>query len=152
MSNNNRSMAAHKKLADAGFTVGSYGTWREVRMPGPSQDQPQVFKFGTSYEDMYQKLLKQDEHLYTQNGCLPMLNRNRAVKLCPQRFQESSNEYDIVITFEKRVFDMVVEDLCSRASSFKPVQVINLETKDRREEAEIGADQCLEFCSTVRSI
>jgi hypothetical protein len=40
-----------------------------------------------------------------------MLKRNAAVKLAPQRWQENAADgiFDVVITFEEKVFDMVVE-------------------------------------------
>jgi len=40
-----------------------------------------------------------------------MLERNAAVKLVPQRWQENAADgiFNVVITFEERVFDMVVE-------------------------------------------
>lgn len=39
-----------------------------------------------------------------------MLDRNRRIKLCPERFQdEHEEEFDIVITAEERVYDQVIE-------------------------------------------
>lgn len=40
-----------------------------------------------------------------------MLKRNLAVKLAPQRWQENAADgiFDVVFTFEEKVFDMVVE-------------------------------------------
>jgi len=40
-----------------------------------------------------------------------MLKGNAAVKLAPQRWQENVADgvFDVVITFEEKVFDMVVE-------------------------------------------
>ena len=49
-------------------------------------------------------------HRYKQNGVLHMLDRNRRIKKCPQRFQdEREEEFDIVITAEERVYDQLVE-------------------------------------------
>jgi Ssu72-like protein len=46
-----------------------------------------------------------------RNGILPMLKRNLTVKNAPQRWQDNSADgcFDIVMTFEERVFDMVME-------------------------------------------
>ena len=38
-----------------------------------------------------------------------MLDRNRRLKERPERFQESRDEFDLVITVEERVYDHVVE-------------------------------------------
>lgn len=43
-----------------------------------------------------------------------MLKRNLAVKMAPQRWQENAADgfFDVVLTFEEKVFDMVVQGLC----------------------------------------
>lgn len=48
---------------------------------------------------------------YKRNGILPMLKRNSGVKLAPQRWQDNAVDgfFDIVFTFEEKVFDMVIE-------------------------------------------
>lgn len=48
---------------------------------------------------------------YKRNGILPMLKRNSSVKLAPQRWQDNAldGSFDIVFTFEEKVFDMVIE-------------------------------------------
>lgn len=40
-----------------------------------------------------------------------MLKRNLSVKLAPQRWQDNALDgvFDIVFTFEEKVFDMVIE-------------------------------------------
>lgn len=50
---------------------------------------------------------------YRRNGILTMLKRNVAVKLAPQRWQENAADgtFDVVLTFEEKVFDMVVEGM-----------------------------------------
>lgn len=42
-----------------------------------------------------------------------MLKRNLGVKHAPQRWQENAEDgpFDIVLTFEEKVFDMVIEGL-----------------------------------------
>lgn len=43
-----------------------------------------------------------------------MLKRNLAVKMAPQRWQENAADgfFDVVLTFEEKVFDMVVQGSC----------------------------------------
>lgn len=44
---------------------------------------------------------------YTQNGLLHMLDRNRRIKKCPEKFQHCSEQFDLIITAEERVYDQV---------------------------------------------
>ncbi|KAE8009167.1 hypothetical protein FH972_005619 [Carpinus fangiana] len=151
-SNQNRSMEAHSLLKREGFEVSSYGTGAHVKLPGPSLREPNVYDFGTPYKQMYDDLRRKDSELYKRNGILPMLKRNSAVKLAPQRWQENAADgsFDVVFSFEEKVFDMVVEDLHNRDHVLmKPVLVINLEVKDNHEEAAIGARLTLDLCQQI---
>ncbi len=46
---------------------------------------------------------------YRQNGLLGMLERNVRIKTAPERWQEQKNTFDVIVTFEERVFDHVLE-------------------------------------------
>ncbi|KAF6162829.1 hypothetical protein GIB67_029098 [Kingdonia uniflora] len=151
-SNQNRSMEAHCLLKRQGFDVCSYGTGAHVKLPGPSVREPNVYEFGTPYKQMFEDLRRKDPELYKRNGILPMLKRNLGVKLAPQRWQENAGDgiFDVVITFEEKVFDMVLEDLHNREHVLmKTVLVINLEVKDNHEEAAIGARVTLDLCNEL---
>ncbi|KAI8542390.1 hypothetical protein RHMOL_Rhmol08G0135300 [Rhododendron molle] len=153
-SNQNRSMEAHSLLKREGFDVSSYGTGAHVKLPGPSLREPNVYDFGTPYKHMFEDLRRKDPELYKRNGILPMLKRNLAVKLAPQRWQENAADgiFDVVFTFEEKVFDMVVEDLHNRDHVLmKPVLIINLEVKDNHEEAAIGARLTLVLCQEIEA-
>lgn len=148
-------MEAHFLFKRQGFDVSSYGTGTHVKLPGPSLREPNVYEFGTPYKYMLDELRRKDPELYKRNGILPMLKRNAAVKLAPQRWQENAADgiFDVVITFEEKVFDMVVEDLHNRDHVLlKTVLIVNLEVKDNHEEAAIGARQTLDFCQEIEAV
>lgn len=132
--------------------MASYGTGQHVKLPGPSIREPNVYDFGTPYKQMFDDLRRKDVELYKRNGILPMLKRNLGVKLAPQRWQENvaDGPFDVVITFEEKVFDLVLEDLHNRNQVLlKPVLVINLEVKDNHEEAAIGGRLALILCQEL---
>ena len=139
-SNMNRSMEAHARLQKKGFNVLSYGTGDKIKLPGPSLNQPNVYEFGTSYEEIYQDLSKKDKSMYKQNGILHMLDRNRMIKPGPERFQNCEKQFDVIVTAEERVFDQVLEhfELCGNKCD-ELVHVINIDIQDNQEEATIGA-------------
>lgn len=83
-----------------------------------------------------------------------MLKRNSTVKLAPQRWQENAADgsFDVVVTFEEKVFDMVIEDLHNRDHALlKTVLVINLEVKDNHDEAAVGARLTLDLCREIEA-
>uniref|UniRef100_A0A3Q2HKJ5 RNA polymerase II subunit A C-terminal domain phosphatase SSU72 n=1 Tax=Equus caballus TaxID=9796 RepID=A0A3Q2HKJ5_HORSE len=146
-SNQNRSMEAHNILSKRGFSVRSFGTGTHVKLPGPAPDKPNVYDFKTTYDQMYNDLLRKDKELYTQNGILHMLDRNKRIKPRPERFQNCRDLFDLILTCEERVYDQVVEDLNSREQeTCQPVHVINVDIQDNHEEATLGAFLICELC------
>jgi len=139
-SNMNRSMEAHSMLQKKGFSVMSYGTGEKVKLPGPGPDKPNCYEFGTSYDFIYKDLTAKDKFLYTQNGLLHMLDRNRRIKNGPQRFQESKEQFNIIFTCEEKVYDQVIEYMENQSPvDNSPVHIINIDIQDNHEEATIGA-------------
>eukprot|EP00958_Prasinococcus_capsulatus_P010703 scaffold1042_cov401-Prasinococcus_capsulatus_cf.AAC.30 len=117
------------------------------------QDQPNVYTFGTPYNHILRELEERDKELYTRNGLLKMLERNVGVKEAPQKWQENSEVFDVVLCFEERVFDVLVEDLNGRDSvKGEAVLVINMNVKDNHEEAAVGADDALHLCEMLQAV
>lgn len=116
--------------------------------------EPRIFKFGTQYEEMYQSLAAtpEDAAYFSRNGVLQLCQRGAAVKRAPQRWQDVSSEdvaiHDVVIAFEERIFDAVVEDLQLRqpTEDFSPIHVICLDTKDNPHEAARQGLVALRLC------
>ena len=89
---------------------------------------------------MYKDLFAKDKQLYTQNGILHMIERNKRIKPKPERFQECREQFDIIFTVEERIFDQVIEDLENREKTLnQPVHVINIDVADNHEDATLGA-------------
>lgn len=138
-SNMNRSMEAHGFLAKKGYKVRSFGTGDRVKLPGTAIDRPNVYDFGTPYDIIYNDLIAKDKQYYTNNGLLHMLDRNRRLKKCPERFQDCKEEFDIIVTVEERVYDQVLEYMATRDTMNKPVHTLNIDIEDNHEEALLGA-------------
>ncbi len=69
---------------------------------------------------MYKDLSTKDKTLYTQNGILHMIDRNRRIKAKPERFQDFKSDdflFDIIFTVEERIFDQVIEGKWNHSSS-----------------------------------
>lgn len=166
-------MEGHLRLAQAQYPVISFGTGSLVRLPGPTIQQPNVYKFNeTSYDSIYRELEAKDPRLYKANGLLNMLGRNRNIKWGPERWQDwqvgmprlkhekdkgsqgvEGGLVDIVITCEERCWDAVVDDLLNRGSPLnRPVHVINVDIKDNHEEASIGGGAIVDLADSLNKV
>lgn len=116
--------------------------------------EPKIYRFGTPYSEIYNNLsaTPEDEAFFVRNGVLSLCRRGAAVKIAPQRWQDMSSEFisqhDVVIAFEERIFDAVIEDLQIRepTENFSPIHVICLDTKDNPHEAKLQGRVALELC------
>ena len=139
-----------RALKHSGFTVGSFGVGTQVKLPGQSQSTPNIYAFGTKYTEIYEDLKSQNEEMFTRNGMLEMIKRDVGVKEAPQKFQENTTPFDIIVTFEEIVMDKVLEHFARVSSTLmRPVAVINLDVKDSHEEAAIAAPAALQLCSMI---
>ncbi|EDS30864.1 phosphatase SSU72 [Culex quinquefasciatus] len=69
-----------------------------------------------------------------------MLDRNRRIKTCPEKFQLCTERFDVLVTCEERVYDQVIEFMESKTPTYNlPVHVINIDIQDNHEEATVGA-------------
>lgn len=151
LSNQNRSMEVHHILNRRGFNVRSFGTATHVKLPGRTLDKPNIYDFRTTYEQMYNDLVKRDEDFYRQNGILHMLDRNKRIKPGPERFQNCRDQFDLILTCEEKVYDQVVEELYSREQeTCQPVHVVNVDIEDNEEEATLGAFVICKLCQYIQ--
>lgn len=152
-SNQNRSMEAHRELALRGYSVKSYGTGSSVKLPGRSAVEPVIFPFNMPYEQMRDELQKRDPILYSNNGVLSMLDRNAKIKKAPEQWRDAQDRFDVIITFEERVFKAVVEDFISSRSPsvFSPGYVINLEVRDTHADAAAGAKLAVDLIEAINA-
>ncbi|KAH7706176.1 Ssu72-like protein [Aphelenchoides avenae] len=136
-----------------GFKVSSFGSGNSVKLPGASVDKPNVYEFdGTTYDEIFADLKSKDIHLYTQNGLLNMLDRNRRIKRFPQKFQRCTEQFDVILCLEERVYDQILDDLHTRPTlSGDSVHVINMDIQDNHEEATIGAFFVVELCTMLEN-
>jgi Ssu72-like protein len=81
-----------------------------VKLPGKAIDKPNVYRFGKRYTKIKEDLKAKDATLYRKNGVLQILTRNEKIKEAPERWQdELSRQFDVVIAFEDRVYDAILE-------------------------------------------
>lgn len=78
-----------------------------------------------------------------------MVDRNRRIKLCPERFQNSEERFDVVITCEERVYDQLIDHMESNGKFNQPVHVINIDIQDNQEEAVLGAFQICDLTTMM---
>ncbi|CAM9387666.1 unnamed protein product [Ectocarpus sp. 4 AP-2014] len=153
-SNVNRSIMAEILLKEHGMRAQSYGTGREVRLPGKDSKSPQSFPFGTPYVEIRDFLARQNEALFRRNSVLGLLERNSTTKRAPERWQSLDGEhvasFDVVVCFESRVFDLVVEDLQQRdPDTFKPLHVVSMTIRDSADDSAAAAGDVLDLCKMV---
>eukprot|EP01138_Halocafeteria_seosinensis_P014283 gb/GECG01014583.1/.p1 GENE.gb/GECG01014583.1/~~gb/GECG01014583.1/.p1 ORF type:complete len:298 (+),score=43.83 gb/GECG01014583.1/:1-894(+) len=153
--NMNRSMAAHKAMQEQGYKVQSFGTARQVKLPGESHSA--TFPFGTKYTEILEYVKDPSRREWSEEkGVTDMLERNVQLKGSPERWQEvdDPHQFDIIICFESRVFEHLNEDLRSREPSGEPksLHVINIETKDDTKSADQGAKYALQFAEMAAKL
>lgn len=80
------------------------------------------FEFGTPYVEIRDILASENEALFRRNSVLGLLERDAVTKRAPERWQalvgEEVASFDVVVCFESRVFDLVVEGTFVSVLSF----------------------------------
>ncbi|KAG0143810.1 hypothetical protein CROQUDRAFT_677123 [Cronartium quercuum f. sp. fusiforme G11] len=111
---------------------------------------PNVYAFGTLYDDMYQDL--KDKYEYMANGTLPMLDFNQQLKHAPVQWQAGAFcQAEIISTCEEQCFYAIFDDLFNQGGELqKPVQLINVVIKDDHEEAILAGKALLEHCGHIK--
>ncbi|EOB12435.1 RNA polymerase II subunit A C-terminal domain phosphatase ssu72 [Nosema bombycis CQ1] len=144
--NQNRSMEAHKVLLEAGFQVDSYGTNKNIKIPGESIDKPNVYPFGVSYLEIYEDLKNNNEIFYERIGMLKMLKRNMKIKEKALNYYQCNNViYDLVITAEEKCFTSIFNEINYKF-------LINFDIKDNLLDASEGAQEILKFVKNVAEL
>merc|ERR1712029_980948 len=106
-------------------------TGDKVKIPGKNPREPNIYPFGTSYEEIYKDLVKKDRQLYTENGMLHILDRHMRIKHKPEKFQESDKLYYVILTCEERVYDLVIEKFEDSGSVHSRLaHVVNIDVID----------------------
>lgn len=132
------------------MNVASYGVGKSVKLPGEDAESQNRYAFdSTAYEDIWEDLNKKNESYYRHIGVLDMLERDMKVKRGPQRWQNRSELFDVVLAFERRVYDIVLADL-ERKNGSHPCIVINMEVKDSASEALLAAPEALKLCQAIQ--
>ncbi|KAK6089783.1 hypothetical protein P3W45_001285 [Vairimorpha bombi] len=142
--NQNRSMEAHKVLKNAGYDVDSYGTNQQIKIPGESFETPNIYPFGTSYQDIYNDLASKNPKFYEKIGILKMLERNIKIKEKAENYFEKTCHHDLVITVEEKCFVAIYENGMKVDGSSKTF-LINFDIKDTIQDASVGALEIKDF-------
>lgn len=136
--------------------VESFGVGNSVKLPGPSAALPNRYRFDSAtYQDIFDDLQAKNAKLYSENGLLDLMKRNVGVKRGPQRWQDRPPDmppFDCVVTFERKVWEIVVADMRKREAEnggCHPCVVINLEVKDSPAEAATAAHAALQMCRWI---
>lgn len=146
--NLNRSMEGHRKLKQRGFKVCSYGVGPCVSTVGDLK-----FEFGTKYskikEDVEQKI--KDDNRYTEDEkrrILDLYQRDADTKDAPEDFKATFGKdkdvktFDVIFTYDyKDVLPEVLKVFDDYGDArFKLCFVVNIDTKDDFENAELSAN------------
>ena len=63
---------------------------------------------------------------------LHILDRNRRIKEKPEKFQETKEQFDVILTCEEKCYDLVVANFEEMENTMEqPVHVINIDIVSR---------------------
>ena len=61
--------------------VSNFYSFKCQQIPGESERKPNTYPFGTTYDHIFADLTAKDKELYTKNGMLHIMERNRRIKV-----------------------------------------------------------------------
>ena len=155
-SNVNRSMAAHEVLQKHKYDVSSYGTNSQISMPSPT-GVPNIYDFGTTYQEILDDMLKQDNPYYREHGLIEMIDRDRHIKSRPERFastfDRSDTMFDVIFTYQEKIMERVISEFHTNGNAkFELCTVVNIETIDDHTHALESAKITLQLAEIISKL
>lgn len=153
--NSNRSMAVHHSMAQKGFQVSSFGFEEVVAIPGKKKGKPNYYEYTMSYQEIIDDLIEDDKTFYTEAGVISLLERNKALKSHPQRFQDydedpNAMKFDVIFTCTRRIFDHLCNHLETKYDTY-PCHIINVNVDDNTTDAIRGAEIFIDMATQIEA-
>lgn len=107
-----------------------------------------------TYKQILNGLMEIDQNKYERNGIVGLLQKNQAVKTCPQYFFDNNDKFEIVFTTSTAIFDVVCGEISRRSlktsSPSQTVHVININVPDTIRDARENAIYFLKIARFIR--
>ena len=77
---NDKNLKLHS-LSNNTTLLWTLSSFNSQQIPGESERKPNTYPFGTTYDHIFADLTGKDKELYTKNGMLHIMERNRRIKV-----------------------------------------------------------------------